>query len=94
MSKEPRIIEMTLEGDFVSPSREPPRRLPVSTRFVLWATVVAILAMTVAIVVLTIWFVMMILPFVFGAAAVAYLAHRYQVWRHGKHMMMWHPPGR
>jgi hypothetical protein len=76
-----RIIDMTLDGDFVAP---PPGAVPpVGARLMLWAVVATMLAISVLIVALTLWFVVMILPFVLGAALVAYLAFRYQVWRSG-----------
>jgi membrane protein YdbS with pleckstrin-like domain len=75
-----RIIEMTLEGEFVSP---PPPKPPFGARVMLWAIVTMVLAITVLIVAVTFWFVVMILPLILGAALVAYLAFRYQLWRGG-----------
>ncbi len=72
---------MTLEGDFVSPPTPP--RPPIGARIMMWAIVAMVLAVTVLIVALTFWFVVMILPLVFAAALIAYLAFRYQVWRSG-----------
>ena len=77
-----RIIDMTLEGDFVSPP--PPPRPPIGTRIMLWAIVTMVLAVTVLIVALTFWFVVMILPLVLAAAVIAYLAFRFQFWRGGQ----------
>ena len=71
-----RIIEMTLEGEFVSPPRP-----PIGARIMIWAIVAMVLSVAVLIVALTFWFVVMILPLVLAAALVAYLAFRYQVWR-------------
>jgi hypothetical protein len=78
---EKRIIDMTLEGEFVAPPAQP--RPPIGARILLWAIVVMVLAVTALIVALTFWFVLMILPLVLGAAVVAYLAFRYQMWRSG-----------
>ena len=74
-----RIIDMTLEGEFVSPPLPP--RPPIGARIMLWASVVMVLAVTVLIVAVTFWFLVMILPLVLAAALIAYLAFRYQMWR-------------
>ena len=74
-----QIIEMTLDGEFVSPP--PPPRTPVAARIMIWAAVAAVIGGAFLIAAVALWFVTMILPFVLGAAAVAYLAYRYQVWR-------------
>jgi len=77
-----RIIDMTLEGDFVAP---PPGSLPpVGARLMVWAIVATMLAISVLIVGLTLWFLVMILPLIVGAGLVAYLAFRYQLWRSGR----------
>ena len=85
------IIDMTLDGEFVSPP--PPPRPPVGARIMLWAIVTMVLAVTVLIVALTFWFVVMILPLVLGAAFVAYLAFRYQMWRSGRSVTFRRGPG-
>jgi len=74
------IIDMTLEGEFVS-APQPPTPPAGARVLLLWAVVGMILAATALIVVLTLWFVVMVLPVVLGAALVAYLAFRYQQWR-------------
>jgi succinate-acetate transporter protein len=79
---ENRIIDMTLEGEFAAPP--PPPKPPIGARVMLWAIVAMVLAVTALIVALTFWFVIMILPVILLAAAVAYLAFRYQVWRAGR----------
>ncbi len=91
MKDDNRIIEMTLQGEFVSP-RPPPRRLPLSTRVFAWAVLAAVIGGALVIAALALWFVMMILPFVLGAAAVAYMAYRYKVWRSGN-AMTWRGSG-
>jgi hypothetical protein len=73
-----RIIDMTLEGEFVAPPAP-----PIGARIMLWAIVAMVLAVTVLIVAVTFWFVVMILPLVLAAALIAYLAFRYQLWRTG-----------
>jgi hypothetical protein len=77
-----RIIDMTLEGEFVAPPAPP--KPPIGARMMLWAIVAMVLAAAALIVVLTVWFLVMILPVVLGVALVAYLAFRYQVWRAGQ----------
>jgi hypothetical protein len=76
------IIDMTLEGEFVSPPRPP--RPPIGARIMLWAIVAMVLAVTALIVAVTFWFVVMLLPLVLAAALIAYLAFRYQLWRAGR----------
>jgi hypothetical protein len=78
---ENRIIDMTLEGEFVAPP--PPPRPPIGTRVMLWAIVAMVLSVTVLVVALALWFVVMLLPVLLGAALVLYLAFRYQMWRGG-----------
>lgn len=75
------IIEMTLQGEFVSPP-EPPKP-PIGARIMLWAIVAAVMALSALIVVLALWFVAMLLPVVLIAGVIAYLAFRYQAWRGG-----------
>jgi succinate-acetate transporter protein len=86
-----RVIDMTLEGDFVAPP--PPSRPPIGTRIMLWAIVTMVLAVTVLIVALTFWFVVMILPLVLAAGLIAYLAFRYQLWRTGGSFTIRRGPG-
>jgi hypothetical protein len=86
-----RIIDMTLEGDFVAPL--PPPRPPISTRIMVWAIVAMVLSIAVLIVALTFWFVVMILPLVLAAALIAYLAFRYQLWRAGRSFTIRRGPG-
>jgi hypothetical protein len=76
-----RIIDMTLEGEFVAPPAPPTP--PVGARIMLWAIVAVMLSLAALIVALAFWVVVMILPVVLGAALVAYLAFRYQLWRGG-----------
>jgi hypothetical protein len=86
-----RIIDMTLEGDFVRPPMS--HRPPVRSQIIVWAIVAMVLAVTVLIVALTFWFVVMILPLVLAAALIAYLALRYQMWRAARSFTSRRPPG-
>jgi hypothetical protein len=87
-----RIIDMTLEGEFVSPP--PPPKPPIGARIMLWAIVAMVLAVTVLIVALTFWFVVMLLPLMLAAGLIAYLAFRYQLWRSGRGFTIRRGPGR
>ena len=71
-----RIVDMTLEGTFVAPP--PP---PLGARLMLWAIMAMVVSLAILVVAITFWFVVMILPFVLAAAAVGYVAYRYQRWR-------------
>jgi hypothetical protein len=77
-----RIIDMTLEGEFVAPPQPPGPTL--GARIMVWAIVAMVLAVTLAIVVLTFWFVVMLLPLILAAGLIAYVAFRYQLWRMGR----------
>lgn len=85
-----RIIEMTLEGEFVSAPPPPPP--PVGTKVMLWAIMTTVIAAAVLIVAVTFWFLVMILPVVLGAAVVGYLAWRYQLWRASRAFQVWRGP--
>jgi hypothetical protein len=71
----PPELEMTLNGEFVSPPVA-----PVSTRILFWAIVVAGAAGLAA---LALTLALSILPVAIGTAAVAYLLFRYRMWRAG-----------
>ena len=87
-----RIIDMTLEGEFVSPP--PPPAPPIGARLMVWAIVAMVLIVAAANGALTFWFVVMLLPLVFAAALIAYLAFRYQMWRAGRSFTIRRGPGR
>jgi hypothetical protein len=86
-----RIIDMTLEGEFVAPPQPP--KPPIGARVMLWAIVAMVLTVTALIVALTFWFVVMLLPLLLAAALVAYLAFRYQMWRGGRSFTIRRGPG-
>ncbi len=86
----PPELEMTLNGEFVSPPVA-----PVSTRILFWAIVVAAVAGAASIAALALTIALSILPVALGAAAVAYLLYRYKMWRAGASIggqqNLWHP---
>jgi hypothetical protein len=86
-----RIIDMTLEGEFVAPP--PPPKPPIGARIMIWAIVAMVLGVTLLIVALTFWFVVMLLPLILAAALIAYLAFRYQMWRGGHSFTIRRGPG-
>ena len=81
---------MTLNGDFVSPPRP-----PVSTRILMWAVVVAVLAGALSVAALALWFALLILPVAVGAGVVAWGMFRYRVWKAQRSMVgqrsVWRP---
>ena len=74
----PPELEMTLDGEFVSPPVP-----PVSTRILFWAVVVAVVAGAASLAAIALTLALSILPVALGAAAVAYLLYRYKLWRAG-----------
>ena len=74
----PPELEMTLNGEFVSPPVA-----PVSTRILFWAIVIAAVAGAASLAALALTLALSILPVALGAAAVAYLLFRYKMWRAG-----------
>jgi hypothetical protein len=72
----PPELEMTVDGEFVSPPK-----VPISSRILLWAIVVALIAGGLSLAALALWVALLILPVALGAAAVAWVMFRYRVWR-------------
>ena len=58
-----------------------PRRTPVAVRIFRWALIIAVIAGMLALAALALWFALLLIPVVIGAAVIAWLAFRYQVWR-------------
>ena len=81
---------MTLDGQFVSPPRA-----PVSSRILVWAVVIAVMAGALSLAALALWLALLILPVAIGAAVVAWLLFRYRVWRAQRSMAgqqnIWRP---
>jgi hypothetical protein len=74
--RRPPELDMTLNGEFVSPPRP-----PVSTRIMMWAVVVAVLAGALSVAALALWIALIILPVAVGAGVVAWAMFRYRVWK-------------
>ena len=82
-----RIIDMTLEGDFIAPPRP-----AASGRVMLWAITAIMLSVAALIVAAALWFVVMILPAILVMGAAGYLFFRYQGWR-ARQGVRWRGPG-
>ena len=89
MRREPPQLEMTLDGEF----RTPPKP-PLLTRVLVWAVIIAIIAGGLTVAAFALWLALLILPVALGAAVVAWLIFRYQVWRAGKSGPDSQPSGR
>jgi hypothetical protein len=90
MNRDPRIVEMTIEGDFVDPPRGP--RVPFGTRVMVWAAAFAAVAIAGVVAVFALWVLAVLVPIAVIAAAIAYAVFRYQVWRNGgqpPNVMIW-----
>lgn len=72
----PPELDMTVDGEFVSPPK-----VPISSRILLWAIVIAIVAGALSLAALALWVALLILPVALGAAGVAWVVFRYRVWR-------------
>jgi uncharacterized membrane protein YdbT with pleckstrin-like domain len=73
-----RLLDMNPDGSF----RDPPQA-PLATRLALGAIVVAVLAGGLALAALAFWLAIILIPLAIGAALVAYLGFRFQLWRAG-----------
>jgi membrane protein implicated in regulation of membrane protease activity len=67
---------MTVNGEFVSPPK-----VPMSSRILVWAVLVAVIAGALSLAALALWVALLILPVALGAAVVAWAMFRYRVWR-------------
>ncbi len=90
--QQPPELNMTLEGEFVSPPTA-----PIATRIMFWAIVIAVIAGGLTLAALALWIAMLVLPIAVGAAVVGYIMFRYRMWRarqmHGANAV-WSPPPR
>jgi membrane protein YdbS with pleckstrin-like domain len=81
MTQKPPILEMTLDGGFVGPP--PNAKPPLGTRVLVWAAVIAAIAMSCAVAVFALWLLAVLIPVALVAAVIAYGVFRYQMWRNG-----------
>jgi len=76
MRDRPPELDMTIEGRFTSPPRP-----PIATRILVWAILIAVVAGAISVAAFALWVALIILPVALAAAAIAWVAFRYQVWR-------------
>ncbi len=74
--RRPPEIDMLPDG-----SIRPPVRPPIMTRVFLWAVIIATLAGALSLAAFALWIALIILPVALGAAVIAYVAFRFQLWR-------------
>jgi hypothetical protein len=88
--RRPPELDMTVDGEFVSPPRP-----PLSSRILLGAIVIAILAGALSLAAFALWLSLIILPVAFAAAVVAWAMFRYRIWRAQRSMAgqqnIWRP---
>jgi hypothetical protein len=71
-------LDMLPDGSFRQPAKP-----PVATRVFFWAVLIASIAGALAFAAFALWIALIILPVALGAAVVAWLAFRFQLWRAG-----------
>jgi hypothetical protein len=76
MTQRPPELDMTIEGGFRTPQKP-----PIMTRVLIWAVIVAVIAGSLALAAFALWVALIILPVALGAAVLAWLVWRFQVWR-------------
>jgi hypothetical protein len=74
--RRPPQLDMTIEGEFVAPPT-----VPLSSRILVWAVVVAIIAGALSLAAFALWLALLILPVAFAAAIIAWAMFRYRIWR-------------
>jgi hypothetical protein len=74
--RRPPELEMTVNGEFVSPPTA-----PITSRIFMWAIVIAVLAGALSLAAFALWIALIILPVAFAAAVVAWAMFRYRVWQ-------------
>lgn len=84
--RRPPELDMTVNGEFVSPPAA-----PVSSRILMWAVVIAIVAGALSVAAFALWLALVILPVALGAALVAYAMMRYRMWRIRAQRGVWRP---
>lgn len=81
-------VDMTPDGRFL-----PPPRAPLTLKVGGIAAVVAVLAVGLGVAALALWFALTLLPIAIGAAVIAWLAFRLQLWRARGGLFGRHPRG-
>ncbi len=88
--RRPPELDMTIEGEFVSPPTA-----PISSRILLWAIIVAVMAGALSLAAFALWLALFILPIAVGAGVVAWGLYRFRVWRAQKSLggqrNLWRP---
>jgi membrane protein implicated in regulation of membrane protease activity len=74
--RRPPELDMSINGEFVTPPKP-----PLSSRILLGAIVIAVLAGALSLAAFALWLALIILPVAFAAAIVAWAIFRYRVWR-------------
>ncbi len=70
------IIDMTPDGRFAGPPST-----PVASQLFRYAVVLAVIAGAGAVAALLLWLAFLLIPIAIGAALIAYVAFRWQLWR-------------
>jgi hypothetical protein len=84
--RRPPELDMTINGEFVTPPKA-----PLSSRILMAAIVIAILAGALCLAAFALWLALIILPVAFAAAVVAWAMFRYRVWRAQRSTAIWRP---
>jgi hypothetical protein len=71
-------IDMRPDGSFREPDKP-----PLAARIFFWAVLVATAAGGIVVAALALWVALTLIPLAIGAAIIAYLAFRFQLWRTG-----------
>jgi hypothetical protein len=74
--RRPPELDMTIEGEFVSPPTP-----PIASRILMWAVVIAIIAGGLSLAAFALWLALLILPVALGAGIIAWAMFRYRMWR-------------
>lgn len=89
-SKNPPELDMTIEGNFVAPDKQ-----PFINRVMVWAIIIAVVAGAVCIAAFALAVALWLLPVALGAGVVAYAMVQYRIWRarkaFGRQQGVWRP---